>query len=75
MAQHLRGVTGQLRARVELPTARAGEGQVDHARAALCLQHPRHEYLLQREGLGLQLRDPDGGADEVRDQVVGDRVR
>ena len=52
MAQHLRGVTGQLRAWVELPTARAGEGQVDHARAALCLQHPRHEYLLQRCGRG-----------------------
>jgi len=47
MAQHLRGVSGQLRAGVELATARAGEGQVDHAGATLCLQYPGHQHLLQ----------------------------
>ncbi len=50
MAQYLRRVLGQLRSGVELATARAGKGQVDHAGAALCFQHAGHQYLLQRRG-------------------------
>ncbi|KAG1467762.1 hypothetical protein G6F57_012876 [Rhizopus arrhizus] len=50
VAQHLCGVPGQLRPGIELATTGAGEGQVDHAGSALCLQHTGHQRLLQRRG-------------------------
>ncbi|MNI38417.1 hypothetical protein D3C73_925550 [compost metagenome] len=46
MSQHLCGMPCQLRTRVELSSAWAGKGQVDHAGAALCFQHARHQHLL-----------------------------
>ena len=47
VAQHLCGMPGQLRARIELAPARTGKGQVDHTGAALCFQHTGHQHLLQ----------------------------